>query len=148
MNFCSECGNKLEEGSVFCTSCGNKLEEAPQVVNNAPQTADVESPEDKKKAHILCIISLILFFAPSVVNVGLSYLINTFSTAGLYTGYSLSGLTSLVAIVLMIVARVKYPKNTFAKILMWIYIVLIILGTVAMIAVFILCYSLMASCTY
>ena len=26
MNYCTNCGNKLEKGNVYCSECGNKLE--------------------------------------------------------------------------------------------------------------------------
>ena len=40
----------------------------------------------------------------------------------------------------MIVARVKYPKSTFAKILMWVYIVLFILAIVAAVLIVAACF--------
>ena len=41
----------------------------------------------------------------------------------------------ITALILMIVARVKYPKNTFAKVLMWLYIAFYILYILLIIAV-------------
>ena len=47
----------------------------------------------------------------------------------------LRGVLIVTGWVLLIVARVKYPKNTFAKVVMWVYIVLMILGFLFMVAV-------------
>ena len=51
---------------------------------------------------------------------------------------SVVGLSSIAGIVIMIIVRIKYPQNTFGKVLMWVYIVeyilLIILGIVIVIA--------------
>ena len=44
-------------------------------------------------------------------------------------------LMRITALILMIVARVKYPKNTFAKVLMWLYIAFYILYILLIIAV-------------
>lgn len=84
-----------------------------------------ETPEEKKKANILCWISLALFFGPSF----LSQFMTTFLTKGSmeYSQFTkvfgtLAGACALGGLVLMIVARVKYPKNMFAKVLMWVII--------------------------
>ena len=39
----------------------------------------------------------------------------------------------------MVVVRVKYPKNTFGKVLMWIYIVEIILAIISVVLLFLMC---------
>ena len=49
-----------------------------------------------------------------------------------FVGY-ISGTCSLASIVLMITARVKYPNNRFAKVLMIIYIALILLSVIGLI---------------
>ena len=58
------------------------------------------------------------------------------------------GIIALVAgtIILMIVARVKAPKNTFAKVLMWIYIGLFIFKIFLVILVILFFGALLASC--
>lgn len=120
--FCEKCGEKIKEGNSFCTNCGtpkkliNKVEQTEVVQNN------VVVDEDNKKANLLCIISLlcyfvgpIIFFLVSVVLALLSKTLGTIFNV-------LVGAPRIAGIVLMIVARIKYPKNTFAKVLMWIYI--------------------------
>ncbi len=99
------------------------------------QQAGGETPEEKKNANRLCIISLVLYLSPLIwglFNSRVSRLI--------------SGACSIAAIVLMIVARVKYPKNTFAKVLMWIYIAFIILGVITLILAWIFLIEMINSC--
>lgn len=114
-------------------------------VNNDKQL----SPSDKQKADRLCILSLICYFGTSVVAV-LAELLEDIPLIG-----SLVGLVAIMmppaAIVLMIIARVKYRQSKFAKVLMWLYIILAILSTVigiiAGLLAIIACGSAVNSCT-
>ena len=140
--FCEKCGTKLNENDLFCSNCGNKIER-----NNISQVTNINSNqiEDDKKANLLCTISLILGFGSGMIYAILSSIFKElepfFSSI-----YSLCPLASLV---FMIIARVKYPNNKFAKVLMWIYIILTILGIIAFIvfavACFIMCNSINTS---
>jgi hypothetical protein len=47
----------------------------------------------------------------------------------------------------MIIARVKAPKNTFGKVLMWVYIALFILKLLAIIAIILLFGAMIAACS-
>ena len=133
--YCTNCGNELKNDRNFCSNCGSKIENN-NVNNQNNVTIKNEKSEDDKYANILCIISIILTFGASFVLGILSYNARNLESAFDYIG----GLCPLIGLVLMIVARVKYPNNKFAKILMWIYIVLIILGIVAFILLTIACY--------
>lgn len=125
----------------------------------------------------LCTISLLLMFAvPIVVGVivfiaetaggaltGIFTSINNYSSSASSFGNlfstgsgimvqligSLTSLSRIAAIVLMIIARVKSPDSTYAKVVMWIYIVLTalmlvsyVLLVVAVIALLIFVFSL------
>lgn len=153
---CPACGNPGNTGR-FCSHCGTPAPVNPAPVQSpqynavpgpAPSAAsggkdpNAFAPEDKKKANRLCIISIILSFVLPVI----SSLALTFTCLAMYGDVAnvmesgladiyivicgLCGITSLAGIILMIVARVKYPKSTFAKVLMWIYIVILILGII------------------
>ena len=84
---------------------------------------------------MLCIISLILFFGVSMISVALESVVKLSSNVMSV----ISSFCELAGIVLMIIARVKYPYNKFAKILMWIYIVLIVLGIICFIVMVFAC---------
>lgn len=118
------------------------------------------SPEDKKQANKLCIISMVLMFAPIVIifikDIILGIMYDTGTEEFLYNiagSYVLeSTLTFLLigcgiaAPVLMILVRVKYPQSVFGKVLMWLYIVLAILAVIFIAVTIISCGLAFASC--
>ena len=135
MKFCNKCGGPLPEGAKFCTGCGNKLqvtETKTTTSNNTPV-----DPEENKKANKLGIISVSLYFGGPVLAYILYIIMYVFVMAGAavldesisIVSAFLTFLLSLISLgcrgaayVLMIIMRVKYPNNTFGKVLMWIYI--------------------------
>lgn len=109
----------------------------------------MNDPDDERKANVFCIASLICVFLPRVLQF-LGYLL--FGTLLQQVGresvlydrisgaLSAFGILSLIAgIVLVIYVRVKYPKNIFGKVLMWIYIVLAVLILIAFIVMLVAC---------
>lgn len=120
-----------------------------------PQKTEYYTPEEKAKAKLLCIISLILFVAPEAVSFLISlvrdmvFIPSSISTTtDVMENIILSlGMASLIAAyVLMIVARVKYPKYVFAKVLMWVYIALFIATVIAAIIGLVMLYIVCSSC--
>ena len=110
---------------------------------------DMNNPDDERKANVFCIASLICVFLPRVLQF-LGYLL--FGTLLQQVGREsvlydrISGALSalgilflIVGIVLVIYVRVKYPKNIFGKVLMWIYIVLAVLILIAFIVMLVAC---------
>ena len=148
--FCKNCGTKIPKESKFCTSCGASQE-----------VAIVEQPvvEDKKENHlanVLCTISLGLYFGMPILSFimycfmyGLTE--GDFNTAMADPFYMmislLSGLARIAAYVLMIVARVKCPKSTYAKVVMWIYIGLLILGVIGFMILMVTCAGMISACS-
>lgn len=51
--FCSNCGNKLDEGMTFCNKCGNK-------VTNVSQKSEKKSSGSKKKLVIIILLVMII----------------------------------------------------------------------------------------
>ena len=109
----------------------------------------MNNPDDERKANVFCIASLICVFLPRVLQF-LGYLL--FGTLLQQVGresvlydrisgaLSAFGILFLIAgIVLVIYVRVKYPKNIFGKVLMWIYIVLAVLILIAFIVMLVAC---------
>ena len=150
--FCHNCCKEIEEGTVFCTNCGVQLSQSDNEANNdnnsqietikeqpvTQQNNNVNSNQDNKSnATLFGVLSLVLYFAGSIIISLLSYLLPANSRDAFM---SLSGFCPLVGIVLMIIGRVKYPTNKFLKVVMWIIIGSIILGIVAFILLFIWCY--------
>ena len=154
MKYCNKCGNPIPEGAKFCTGCGNKLQvtETKTTTNNNTPV----DPEENKKANKLGIISVILYFGGPVLSYIfyiIMYALTTVSSS-VYSEAStiLYGLLTMVlgvlsigcrttAYVFMIIMRVKYPNNTFGKVLMWVYIGLLITSIVFTILAFVLLFS-------
>ena len=84
-----------------------------------------KSPEDEKKANMLCGISL--------GSIALSLLMGTLEMPELIMPCWIASL------VLMIIVRVKYPENTFGKVLMILYIILGILMLIGSVLFLIAC---------
>ena len=160
--FCRNCGKEIGNNNI-CDACGTPVVDNVPLNNgyqmnqpmnyqnnmggipvgnnvnpyqmNQPMNMNLETPEDKKKADKLCLISLLLFFIPDIVGCTILRFIEDVND-GISAVFALC---PLAAIVLMIVARVKYPKNKFAKILMWVYIALIIAGILFLILILAAC---------
>ncbi len=118
-------------------------------VPQALPVVDTEAREKTKNGNILCFISLACYLAPSIIGGILSAVTDSFekmqqSLTG--SSYSLSSLVSssvmtaayIAAWVLVIIARTKY-KNTFSKVLLWIYIGTLVLGIIALVVVIAFC---------
>ena len=149
MKKCNICGFDNKDESYFCEKCGTDLKDPVNVteIDKAPLPNKVIyantsvrqiTPEEDKKANILCTISLICYFGGAVIMALLSVIFGNadsdsirslVSSLGSFGG----GIFHLAGLVLMIIARVKYPQNKFGKIIMWLYIALYISGFILMI---------------
>ena len=131
-----------------------------EVVSPAPTAAPnqkVKTPEDQL-AEKLCIASVICYFGSPLVSsilssiTGFTSKISSSSTDDLFSSVAfwpislILALGPLAGVILMIVARVKSPKNTFGKVLMWVYIALFILKVLAIIALILLFGAMIAAC--
>ena len=122
--YCIKCGKEINEESKYCPNCGNQL-----------VSEQILSDDRKEKANLLCILSLVVTFASSIPLGILSFLfpiLKSFLS-------SLYGICPMAGIVLMIIARIKYPESKFAKVLMWMYIFIIILVIIGAILLVIAC---------
>jgi TM2 domain-containing membrane protein YozV len=78
--FCSNCGNKMEDGSVFCGNCGTKVGVASEV---SPQTASPVQPTVNGGGK-------------SKVAAGLLAILLGCGIHNLYLGYTTKGIIQLV----------------------------------------------------
>lgn len=90
MNYCPNCGNKLNPGDAFCSSCGHP------VIPQEPQQV-IQQP--KKKGKALAIVSIVfgaLGFYPLI-----------------FVGSIVGGITSMIGLM-------KYDYRTLSKIGAWV----------------------------
>lgn len=152
--YCINCGKEVKKGTKFCSNCGTKQEEIVEKKEEIVATQPVEAKEEPNNhlANVLCTISLCLYFIGPWVFYFLAYvcgmatranyenpLAMMFATLGTFSG--------LAAYVLMIIARVKCPKSTYAKVVMWIYIGLFILSIISLVVLMVTCAGILAECS-
>ncbi len=152
---CPVC-NHLGNDNNFCAACGRPRPVTAPSAASVPQVAkapeDDFTEQDRKKANILCTISLILFFVVSNICALLVFLVNEtelpFRVRDVLS--SLFGLlvtcSEIGAVVLMIYVRVKYRKSVFGKVLMWLYIVLAAMAVIGTIILVIICINELQKC--
>lgn len=149
---CAKCGEELKQGNRFCTNCGtsivpgtpvNTLNYATAASYGQNKVVNVVAEDENKKANRLCVYSLLCYFVGPIIFAILSVLLNLIFQ-GLGTFLSLgSTISKIAAYVFIGMARVKYPRNTFSKVLMWVYIALFLLGLLlAIVIVVILVFAL------
>lgn len=144
---CPKCKTEIEDYSNFCTNCGSVVEN--QIEINETKIVETQitniNEEENKKANKLCIISLCLKYIPTIIT-GSFYGITGESNSVINSLINLLGLCPLAAFIIMIIVRVKYPKNKFGKIIMWIYIIELILVIIGVIILLIACGAILRDC--
>ncbi len=102
--------------------------------------------QNNKKANMLCWISVACMVIPFIISVIMGEW--TLTTTGNMTGIvstfynvfsALLYLARIVGFGIMIYVRMKYPKNLFGKVLMWIYIIMLVLLVLLIIFIAVLC---------
>ena len=126
--FCGNCGNRLNDTDLYCPNCGHQ-----NIVNNKVIVSN--SNDGDSRANTLCVISLILTYFISIP----FGILEAISPSLKHAFDGIIGLGPIVGFILMIIARVKYPNSKFAKVLMWIYIISIIVWIILTILVLIAC---------
>ena len=121
---------------------------------------DLLPPEEraarKKKANILCIISLVLQFSPYILlgvvsgiieSLGPSFSGNLSTAPAIVQilGY-IGGGAYIASWVFMIVARSKYSESVFAKVLMWVYLGLLSVGIIGTMLLIYMCAIMLNGC--
>ena len=119
---------------------------AVQPIQNAQ--AGSTAVVDKKAGNKFCIISLILLAVTGVIGSIDSYLSSYIDIPDSVTVIlaSFSVLCVIASIVFMIIARVKYRQNVFAKVLMWVYIAVYGVGMMTLLFMYLFLYTLCHAC--
>lgn len=144
---CKKCGKEISDESIVCNYCANpvekEVEKAEEVVATAEPVAEEVNPivenvnvnqtvnankdeANNKAATKLATWSLILLFGVPFILAIIAVFFKDIAEIIAMVGMP----TYLISIVLMVIARVKSPKNVLAKIVMWIYIILTIISMI------------------
>ena len=127
---------------------------APQYTAS-PAAMPQESEEDKRRGNLLAGIGLGLFVLYLIVNFGewgFMKALESNSHAGETTDLiaainSILLLMPVTSFVLMLITRIKYPKNVLGKVLMWVFIVSGILLAFLVIATLVACVACLNECS-
>lgn len=133
--------NEGEYGFLIRKNQENPHQNVVFGVQNAPfpdaPAPEQESPEDRKKAVILCLCSIGCLLLGSA---------GAYAFAPNHLPFSAFSAFDLAALVLAVTARVKYPKNTFAKVLIRVYIILFVLMLIYVFTLIWFCSTMVESC--
>ncbi|MBE5865906.1 MAG: hypothetical protein E7292_06820 [Lachnospiraceae bacterium] len=120
---------------------------------NSNNNGEGIQPDDNQKANILCAISLACELLPIIASTVFMSLISSANVSDTSSALdllmdimgSIGSLAMIAGLIIMIYVRVKYPKNVFGKVLMWLFIVGAIIAVIIAILYAILlavaCYS-------
>ena len=128
---------------------------ADPLLMSADEMDAEERAARRKKGNLLCFISIGLLVLPYAVSGIFSGLADSLSEL-FEDNAGLSAISSLLSLalggsyigswVLMIIARVKYKENKFAKVLMWVYIGLAAASIIAVVLLIVMCWYLVKDC--
>lgn len=138
-----DCNNVVDEETKNCKYSDIKTQQNNEIINNpapTPQKEEIdnESLDDNKKGDKIALISLILFFIPSLF-------VNTAATKYVFLLQYIDPLVHIAGIIIMIYGRIKYPKNQLLKAVMWIMIITIIILIVIFVYLAITCNEICSS---
>ena len=115
--YCNKCGMKLEKNKKKCTNCGEKNSLAKN--KKKQKKTNMEDKQKYNEGVIFAVIALLLI-------IPMNYPTDIYPSL-LCARYIFS--ISLAGLVLIVIAKVKYPNNTATKVVM-----------------VIMCYQIISSC--
>ena len=140
-------GQPVNQPMNFDPMTGERLTNNQPINYNQPGNPPLEEPipdDENPACKRLCNISLGLLIA-GLLSSGSNIFMDLWGNAA-YIIESIGGFLFHAGLGVMIIARVKYPKSSYAKILMWVYITLYIITIVMIIIAVVACIWLFESC--
>ena len=148
---CPKCGKEVNKEDKFCNECGELLvtDVTPAKKEEVKETKTEEVEEKRIISSMgndtfFCLCSLACYFGGPLLTAlftKLSEYTKLFSLFGRITM-----LLPLAAYGLAIYAKVKYPKSTFAKVLLIVYIAMFVLAIIGLILIVIACAAMLRDC--
>lgn len=140
---CSNCGKDLNENEKFCPNCGLKVNNKEEAKVPEATIEEKQIINGMKNDTFFCVLSLICMYGLGIISALLNWL--TDSTIGAM----LRGITSLgpiAAWVLVLFARIRYKDSKFAKILLIIYIIQLVVVIIFGIFIIVSCLKIANDC--
>lgn len=143
---CKNCNHELNENVNYCPECGQKVDEIKVEVTKK-EIVNEEKRINKNMSNdtFFCVLSLLF------LTVGSSLATFFYQLAEKVGSLEILGkvftLSPFIAFALAIYAKVKYPKSKFAKVLFIVYLVLIVLAILYIVFVVVACYFILRGCT-
>jgi ribosomal protein L40E len=135
---CTKCGTENNSEALICKSCGSVLynnkdknieSDNNVIINKSNNDNNVnDNKENKKQGTIIGLISLFLFFGGGILFPIYSYNY----TLPSYFDY-VSPISIVLALILLIYVRIKYPKNKVGRITLGSIIIFIIIAVIMII---------------
>ena len=117
MKYCTNCGKKLIKNSNYCDECGTKVIVEEKTVNN-----EIINNDGNWKYYVLA--NVILIFG------------------NIFLGLDNYGSISMIAaLVIIITAKIKYPKATTVNVVFWIELTYLIMFMAFIVFVLVMCNS-------
>ncbi|MCQ2505390.1 MAG: hypothetical protein MJ103_09155 [Saccharofermentans sp.] len=161
---CPKCGTLNNMGN-FCAECGEpkpaplvapmyQQQQAPLYQEPViPMEEELVKPNNKG-ANILCIISLLCMYLVPIINFVIFAIVDMIeghesevTDTVFLIGFGLGTIAVIAAYILMIIARVRYKKSTFAEVLMWIYIVQTVIAVILAVITIVACFGMLYQCS-
>lgn len=135
-------GSKTDLKDIDDKGIGYETKEVLEGHTEHLEGIEYEPEDNDKSVTIVASISLALLLVPKLLILGLLFIQPKLEELqGILM--ELSPICYIVGLVLMIVTRVKHPKNTMGKVSMWFYIIItvieVIIGILAILLVVWLC---------
>lgn len=122
MKYCTNCGKKLIQNSNYCDECGTKVIVEEKTVSN-----EIINNDGNWKYYVLA--NVILIFG------------------NIFLGLDNYGSISMIAaLVIIITAKIKYPKVTIVQVLFWVEIIFTLMIFIYAIILMIMCTNFIMNC--
>lgn len=122
MKYCTNCGKKLIKNSNYCDECGTKVLTDEKTVNK-----EIINNDSNWKYYVLA--NVILIFG------------------NIFLGLDDYGSISMIAaLVIIITAKIKYPKVVIVQVLFWVEIIFTLMIFIYVIILMVMCTNFIMNC--
>ena len=135
--YCGKCGYQLKDNWKTCPNCSGTIENNNiGVNNNSIQHTEVEKSEEKQGMPYSNDEKIFIIVFLASVGAGVFGLV-FFQPLSIFL---------LVALVTIVTAFIKYPKNRAIKVLFWLFLAATALSIIALIIIMIMCMQAVSDC--